>query len=301
MADHEVGENDDAADTSEPFAVCTSRTHGHDSGSQRPLLRWAGGKRWLLPTVSALIGSTEIHNYHEPFVGGAAVFFGLNLGSKAYLSDLNVRLIDTYKQVRDDPEGVWRYLRRYRNTEDCYYSARAANPTSPLSRAARFIFLNHASFNGIYRVNLAGKYNVPYGYRKFYNPPRLDDLRRASANLRSAILSSGDFSIALESAGPGDLVFLDPPYTVAHNNNGFVKYNDKLFLFADQLRLSKMIDEIRIRGAYYILTNAAHQSIAELFEKGDRRIETSRKNAVGGAAASRGTATEYLFTNLRCQ
>ena len=103
---------------------------------------------------------------------------------------------------------------------------------------------------------------------------------------------------ALHNVGEGDLVFLDPPYTVAHNNNGFVKYNDRLFLFADQQRLSGMIDELRIAGRTTSMTNAAHASIAELFEKGDRRVETSRKNNVGGNSAARGRATEYLFTNL---
>jgi DNA adenine methylase len=264
----------------------------------RPLLRWAGGKRWLLPVVIDLIGDTEIQNYHEPFAGGAAIFFGLSLDGKAYLSDLNTALVDTYRQVCDDPDEVWRFLRKYSNTEDNYYTARECRPRLPASQAARFLFLNHTSFNGIYRVNLAGKYNVPYGYRDSYNPPQLDDLRAASGRLESATLTGGDFAGALGNVGPGDLVFLDPPYTVTHNHNGFVKYNDKLFLFADQRRLSTTIDEIRGLGAYYILTNAAHQSIAELFEKGDRRIETSRKNAVGGLAADRGWATEYLFTNL---
>jgi DNA adenine methylase len=281
-----------------PSAGYSTSKAREEAGPLRPLLRWAGGKRWLLPSMSALIATTEVHNYHEPFVGGAAVFFGLSIGTKAYLSDLNIDLIDTYKQVRDEPEEVWRFLRRYKNTENIYYAVRSAKPRSDVSRAARFIFLNHASFNGIYRVNLAGQYNVPYGHRKSYNPPRLEDLQNASVRLRSAVLAVGDFSSAGENIGPGDLVFLDPPYTVAHNNNGFVRYNDKLFSFEDQHRLSKMIDMIRALGAYYILTNAAHQSIAELFEKGDRRIETLRKNAVGGAAAARGTATEYLFTNL---
>ncbi len=264
----------------------------------RPLLRWAGGKRWLVPLVADLIGDTEIQNYHEPFAGGAAVFFGLSLSGKAYLSDLNTALIDTYRQVRDNPEDVWRFLQKYKNTEDHYYAARSGRPRLPASQAARFLFLNHTSFNGIYRVNLAGKYNVPYGYRDSYNPPLLDDLQGASNRLEPAMLTGGDFAAALEDVGPGDLVFLDPPYTVAHNHNGFVKYNDKLFLFGDQRRLSAAIDKVRDRGAYYILTNAAHHSIAELFEKGDRRIETSRKNAVGGLAAGRGMATEYLFTNL---
>ena len=295
---YRFGANRDMAEIQGMIAEHSSSTAEEEVSPLRPLLRWAGGKRWLLPSVSDLIAVAEIHNYHEPFVGGAAVFFGLGIGAKAYLSDLNTELIDTYKQVRDDPERVWYFLRRYRNTERCYYAARSARPRSDASRAARFIFLNHASFNGIYRVNLAGRYNVPYGHRASYNLPRLDDLQHAGVRLRSAVLAGGDFASALENIGPGDLVFLDPPYTVAHNNNGFVRYNDKLFSFADQRRLSSMVDTIRVRGAYYILTNAAHHSIAELFEKGDRRFETHRKNAVGGATAARGTATEYLFTNL---
>lgn len=265
----------------------------------RPLLRWAGGKRWLIPTVRGLIGDTKIENYHEPFAGGAAVFFGLRLAHKAYLADLNADLIATYRAVGEYPDEVWRFLHRYRNTESDYYAARDSRPRLAASRAARFIFLNHASFNGIYRVNLAGEYNVPFGRRDWYNPPGFLDLRDASCRLGIASLSDGDFANSLENIGPSDLVFLDPPYTVAHNNNGFVKYNDRLFSFSDQRRLSDLIGEIRERGAFYILTNAAHHSIASLFEKGDLQIVTSRRNSVGGAEASRGSATEYLFTNLR--
>jgi DNA adenine methylase len=269
-----------------------------DAVTVRPLLRWAGGKRWLVSTVAELISDIEIQNYHEPFAGGASVFFGLSINTKAYLSDLNTALIETYRQVREDPDEVWRFLRTYQNTKESYYAARSAKPRLPASKAAQFIFLNHTSFNGIYRVNLEGKYNVPYGYRDSYNIPSLEDLRTASTRLETATLIDGDFETAIENVGPGDLVFLDPPYTVAHNLNGFVKYNDKLFLFADQRRLSTMIDKIREREAYYILTNAAHRSIAKLFEKGDRRIETRRKNAVGGNKAGRVWASEYLFTNL---
>lgn len=271
---------------------------GSKAAAVRPLLRWAGGKRWLVPTISELIGDTKIKNYHEPFAGGAAVFFGLSINKQAYLSDLNASLIDTYEQVRDDPEGVWRFLRAYRNTADAYYFARQGRPRLAASRAARFIYLNHTSFNGIYRVNLAGRYNVPFGYRESYNIPLLADLLAASERLHAATLTHGDFEAALRNVGPSDLVFLDPPYTVAHNFNGFVKYNDTLFRFRDQRRLSSMVDHIRELGAYYILTNAAHISIAELFERGERRIETSRRNSVGGRAAARGRATEYLFTNL---
>lgn len=268
------------------------------STSLPPVLRWAGGKRWIVPLVADLIGDTEVQNYHEPFLGGAAVFFGLGLNGKAYLSDLNAELIETYTTIRDHPDQVWRFLKKYRNTKEDYYSARSSAPRKAGSRAARFIYLNHTSFNGIYRVNLAGAYNVPYGYRKWYNVPCYDDLLASSSRLRTAVLTSCDFAEAVEKVGPGDLVFLDPPYTVSHNNNGFVKYNNRLFSFSDQQRLSKAIDRIKELYGYYVLTNAAHESIAKLFGKGDRLIETQRKNAVGGRTAARGMATEFLFTNL---
>ncbi|TFD36411.1 Dam family site-specific DNA-(adenine-N6)-methyltransferase [Cryobacterium sp. TMT1-62] len=263
-----------------------------------PFLRWAGGKRWLVSYVEELTSEVQIRNYHEPFAGGAAVFFGTDFGSRSYLSDLNADLIETYSAVQEAPDDVWQRLRRYRNTEEDYYAARAARPRTPANRAARFIFLNHTSFNGLYRVNLRGEYNVPFGYKPSDNRPGLEQLKAASTRLKSAKLMVGDFAAALREVGEGDLVFLDPPYTVAHNSNGFVKYNDRLFLFADQQRLSAVIDQVRERGAFYIMTNAAHASIAELFEKGDRRVETSRKNNVGGRLAARGRATEYLFTNL---
>ncbi|MEH0109015.1 Dam family site-specific DNA-(adenine-N6)-methyltransferase [Tersicoccus sp. MR15.9] len=263
-----------------------------------PFLRWAGGKRWLVSYLAELTAPVKIGNYHEPFAGGAAVFFGIDFGSQSYLSDLNADLIETYAAVHDSPDKVWERLRQYRNTEKDYYAARAAKPRTPVNRAARFIFLNHTSFNGLYRVNLRGEYNVPFGYKTSDNRPGLAQLRSASVRLNSATLAVGDFVNALRNIREGDLVFLDPPYTVAHNNNGFVKYNDQLFLFSDQQRLSGMIDQLRDRGAYYVMTNAAHASISELFDKGDRRVETSRKNNVGGRAAARGRATEYLFTNL---
>lgn len=263
-----------------------------------PLLRWAGGKRWLVPLVAGLLAPVEITTYHEPFAGGAAMFFGLPLDGKAHLRDLNAELIETYLQIRDEPYEVWRFLRAYKNRERDYYTARDRTPRLAASRAARFIFLNHASFNGIYRVNLAGRYNVPYGHRTSFNPPDLIDLVNASERLQSASLAAGDFTEALEDIDSGDFVFLDPPYTTAHNYNGFVKYNDRLFSFADQRRLCAMLDSIQERGAYYVLTNAAHESIARLFDKGDRRIETSRKNVVGGSSAVRGPVAEYLFTNL---
>jgi len=116
--------------------------------------------------------------------------------------------------------------------------------------------------------------------------------------LKAATLRRGDFANCIDTVETNDLVFLDPPYTVAHNHNGFIKYNQRLFSFDDQKRLSRLIGRVKKQGAYYILANAAHDSIKELFEKGDRRLETTRRNSIGGVNAARGSATEYLFTNL---
>ena len=147
-----------------------------------PFLRWAGGKRWLVSYIAELTAPVRVRNYHEPFAGGAAVFFGTDFGGRSYLSDLNADLIETYAAVQDSPEDVWERLRQYRNTEEDYYAARAAKPRTPTNRAARFIFLNHTSFNGLFRVNLRGEYNVPFGYKR----PTIDRTWSSSGRLAPA-------------------------------------------------------------------------------------------------------------------
>lgn len=263
-----------------------------------PPLRWAGGKRWLLPLLRDLIEGVEVRRYHEPFLGGAAVFLGLRAFDSALLTDTNAELISAFDAIKESPDAVAEAAAAFPNDEETYYRVRSSTPQTSVDQAARFLYLNHTSFNGIYRVNLAGVYNVPFGRRKWGKVPSVDHLRQVSERLSRATLRVADFAECLQSVGPGDLVFLDPPYTVAHNNNGFVKYNQHLFSFEDQVRLSKVIDGVKSVGAHYILTNAAHPSIAELFDKGDHRRETNRRNTIGGFNASRGAATEYLFTNL---
>lgn len=268
------------------------------TGRIPPFLRWAGGKRWLVPQILSLLKGIDVKRYHEPFVGGGSVFFSLPRVSEAVLSDLNTDLIEVYREVRDHPLDVYDRLRGYENTKEYYYAARAATPINSLDRAARFIYLNHTSYNGIFRVNLKGEYNVPFGNRKAVNIPDLTALRAASGRLKCAQLNAADFERALSDVREGDLVFLDPPYTVAHNNNGFVKYNQHLFSFEDQRRLADAIHSLVEVGAKYILTNAAHHSIEELFSPHGRRLTVSRRNVIGGKAAARGRADEYLFTNI---
>lgn len=261
-------------------------------------LRWAGGKRWLISRLRDLVSHADIGNYHEPFLGGGSVFLGLPEFSWAYLSDSNAELMETFATIRDHPKRVADGASSYANNDSTYYRVRSSVPSGRIARAARFLYLNHTSFNGIYRVNLAGQYNVPFGGGRTTQIPTTEKLREVSARLSRASLRTRDFEDCLEQVCAGDLVFLDPPYTVAHNNNGFIKYNQRLFSFEDQGRLSDLVDQIKLRDAYYILANAAHDSITALFDKGDTLIETSRRNSVGGANARRGGATEYLFTNL---
>lgn len=264
--------------------------------SAKPFLRWAGGKTWLIKYLSNFMPKDGFNNYHEPFLGGASIFFHLK-PTEAFLSDLNKDLIETYEQVKNNVEEVILELEKFTNTEECYYRVRQDNYLQEAKRAAKFIFLNQTSFNGIYRVNLQGDYNVPFGYRNtvFCNTP---NLRAASRALANAQLSCSDFSQSLKNIQRNDLVFLDPPYTVTHNNNGFIKYNKKLFDLDSQLSLSAFIDEIKNKGAYYILTNAAHEQVEKIFTKdNDKIVELTRASLIGGKNAKRGNYGELIITN----
>jgi DNA adenine methylase len=264
-----------------------------------PFLRWAGGKTWLIKHLNTIISDQHFNNYFEPFLGGGVVFFALAPQNDSFLSDLNQELIDTYIAIKQYPQSVIAILEKYENSEVFYYHIRSHHPQTPSEAAARFIYLNQTSFNGLYRVNKKGEYNVPYGYRNKEFLER-DKLFQVSRCLQNTTLVSGDFDACRAQIHEGDLVFLDPPYTVSHNNNGFIKYNQNLFSLEDQRRLSRFIDYIKEQGAYYILTNAAHQTINDIFTKeNDIRYEFTRASLIGGTNAVRGQISEYIFTNIR--
>lgn len=250
----------------------------------------------MIKHIQDYIPSSGFRNYHEPFLGGGSIFFHLG-PRRAFLSDLNGELILTYKAIRDNVELVIDQLRRYENSQEFYYEIRNARFDNDYERASQFIYLNQTSFNGIYRVNLKGEYNVPYGYRTkdFFEP---DCLREASARLKSASVFDSDFSGIIENVKKRDLVFLDPPYTVTHNHNGFIKYNKKLFSLEDQIKLAELIDKIRSKGAYYILTNAAHAKVKEIFDRSERVQALERASLIGGKEAKRGKFKEYVFSNV---
>ena len=171
-------------------------------------------------------------------------------------------------------------------------------PQGAYQRAARFIYLNTYSFNGIYRVNRQGKYNVPYGKRGNYTI-NYERLLEASKKLKNVNIKCQDFDKSKSSIHQGDLVFLDPPYTVSKKANSmFISYNSKLFSLDDQYRLAKLVDYIITQKAYYILTNAAHEKILEIFQDKGRVILRERSSVIGGKEAYRGKVQEYIFTNI---
>lgn len=262
-----------------------------------PFIRWAGGKTWLVQHLESIIGNIEMRHYHEPFLGGGAIYFNTKHTFRSYLSDVNEELINAYICVRDNAEDVIEIVQGYQNTAEEYYHIRGKNLIDEIERAARFIFLNQTSYNGLYRVNQLGQYNVPFGYRQHWQFDA-NKIRSASQRLKNTNIRVCDFEENKYKIKSHDLVFLDPPYTVSHNNNGFIKYNQNLFSLEDQYRLSKFIDYIKRKDAYYILTNAAHQTVADIFEKGDRRLELQRASLIGGKQARRETVTEYIFTNI---
>lgn len=263
----------------------------------KPFLRWVGGKNWLIKHLDNFLPKHGFNNYHEPFLGGGSVYLSLKPSKGAFLSDLNKELIDAYKSLQNDPEGIIKELKSYKKSAEFYYKIREQEFQDPIKKAARFIFLNQTSYNGIYRVNLQGKYNVPFAQRSkdFLNA---DNLKMVSRSLRNATLYHGDFEISKDNIKKGDFVFLDPPYTVSHNKNGFIKYNQKLFSLEDQRRLSLLIDYIKNIEAFYVLTNAAHETIEEIFDKGDLMFKLNRASLIGGINAKRGQTTEYVFTNV---
>ncbi len=262
-------------------------------------IRWAGGKSWLVPYVKKLTEGLDYNNYFEPFMGGASIFFSLDNPHQSYLSDVNNELVNTFCSVRDKPETVISYLKHFKSDEESYYIIRNTTYKSPYKSAARFLYLNANSFNGIYRVNRQGQYNVPYGKQeRTVNYERLKEL---SVKLQNVNIQCQDFYDIRDNIQTRDLIFLDPPYTVSNNNNDFfIQYNQKLFSLDDQRRLADLIEYIVNQNAWFILTNAHNQTIFDIFGgiANTRTIERERQSLIGGRDAFRGNVKEYIFTNI---
>ena len=206
--------------------------------------------------------------YFEPFLGGAAVFFNLH-PERALLSDINEDLISTYRVVAQRPHELISRIKALSVSRTEYDRIRRSQPHSALSKAVRFLYLNRTAFGGLYRLNAHGSFNVPFG-----GGDRRPDIlwnqhliERASDCLYDADLIASDFGSIMPLAQAGDIVYCDPTYTVSHNNNSFIRYNEKNFSWSDQERLMVAAEDAVARGATVILSNADHPSVRTLYQK----------------------------------
>ncbi len=232
----------------------------------KPILKWAGGKTQLLGELLPKVPKSY-SRYIEPFFGGGAMFFALQ-PENAIIADSNPEIINMYREVADHVEDVIKCLKQYENTSDMFYAVRGQDWTklSKTEAAARTIYLNKTCFNGLYRVNKQGQFNVPYG--KYKNPRICDEegLRAASKALGKADILCGDYLLVLEHyAQPGDFVFLDPPYLPISEYADFKRYTKEQFYEEDHVELAKMIMTLHERGCYIILTNSNHPLVHELY------------------------------------
>lgn len=265
------------------------------SALPRPFLRWAGSKQRLLPQIVPRLPH-NFGTYYEPFLGAGSLFFLLK-PDEAVIGDRNSRLIETYESIRDAPSTVQEYLQHLDPLDkEQYYEVRRTTCRGRHQRAAQFIYLNRSCWNGLYRVNSSGKFNVPYGSPRSANLVDWDVLRSCSEALNKpgVQIVSCDFAKALQSAQAGDLVFLDPPYVTGHDNNGFIDYNEELFGWHDQVRLASLSAELQASGVNVLITNAHHTPVIDLYPRFNVDV-LSRHSTLAGAVARRRRVQEVLL------
>ena len=257
----------------------------------KPFLKWAGGKRALLKDLK-MYAPKKYNTYYEPFCGGAALFFSLQPDS-AVLADKNKELINCYKQIKKVPLDVIEILKTMKYEKKMYYEIRAEIPKESIRRAARLIYLNRCCWNGLWRVNSKGEFNVPFG--KYENPTICDKdvLINASNVLKRTRILTGDFALKVKDAKSGDFVYFDPPYTVKQNN-GFLMYNERIFSWKDQNKLALCAKKLVDKGVYVMISNANHDDIKDLYP-GFSIHDVSRTSTISGKGKGRGKVIELII------
>jgi DNA adenine methylase len=268
--------------------------------SARPFLKWAGGKTQLLPKLLSRVPS-NYNRYFEPFLGGGALFFTLQ-PKDAYLSDINEDLVNAYTVIRDDVGPLLQALRIHRYEKDYFYQVRSWDRSadygklSPSERAARLIFLNKTCFNGLYRLNSKGFFNVPFGD---YKNPRIvneKNLLACSEILKCAHISKSSFIGIENQVQTGDFVYLDPPYVPLSTTSSFTGYSKEGFSHADQITLRDLCLRLHEKGVLFMLSNSATPVVLELYK--NFNCETvSATRAINSKGKSRGQIEEVLVTN----
>lgn len=263
-----------------------------------PFIKWPGGKRWLFKRYKNLFPA-KFNRLIDPFVGGAASFFYLN-PAKAILSDINADLINTYCVMKHHSHELSECMKNHQNNhnESYYYQIRNSEKSlNEIEQAARFLYLNRMCFNGMYRVNQKGKFNVPIGTKKSC----INDIKafeKYAELLERAEFRVCDFYESITLARGGDLIFADPPYAFTKEENGFTLYNDTWFSWDDQIRLCEALSAAREREADIFAMNAYNKEIIEMYkEKGFHIISISRFSSIAGNPQKRQEQMEILISS----
>lgn len=265
----------------------------------KPFVKWAGGKRQILDEIRRHMPKSY-GRYHEPFVGGGAVFFGLHApGRPAFLMDSNERLIRAYRGIQQDVESVIRLLGEYRaeHSKSFFLQVRGRKDVdsgTAAEVAAWLIYLNRTGYNGLYRVNSRNVFNVPFGSYVRPNICDADNLRACSRALRAAELEPGDFAAVLERARKGDFVYFDPPYVPLTATSKFTDYTSDGFGEAEQLRLRDVALELKQRGVFVLLSNSSAPLVQSLYRDFEK-IRVRARRSVNSDPAGRGEIQELLL------
>ena len=278
----------------------------------QPFVKWAGGKRSILPEILKRFPK-EYGTYFEPFVGAGAVLFSQDPKRSKVVGDYNSELISVYKSLRDNVDEVIRELKKFKNTKKDFLEIRAWDRSpqfprrTPASRAARFIYLNKCGFNGLYRVNRQGLFNVPYGSNFGIDFVNEDNLRSVSQFLNERVtgkrtlnLVTGDYRKTLSTAAAGDLVYCDPPYDPISTTSNFTSYSDVGFSRSNQLELRDEVLRLTSKGVYVLLSNSSTEFIQDIY--GDSSVFKLEKiqvrRAISASSDGRGSVQEVLITNF---
>lgn len=271
----------------------------------RPVVKWVGGKRQLIPEIEKYIPE-KISTYYEPFLGGGAVFFYLQ-ENKAVVNDVNQELINLYEVIRDDASGLIEDLKNHKNSSEYFYRIRSLDrdkekydKLSKVERASRIHYLNKTCFNGLFRVNQQGEFNTPFG--RYKNPDFINEanIKAVSRYLNKANIrfKCGDFEEAVKGIRKGAFVYFDPPYDPISESSNFTGYDKGGFNRKEQIRLKKLCDNLDDRGVNFLLSNSSTDFILELYKDRDYKIEiVEARRAVNSKGNKRGKVDEILVRN----
>lgn len=267
-----------------------------DQADLAPCLRWAGSKRRFIDRILAL-APHSFETYYEPMLGSASVFLGLSPG-QAVLADSNAELVNFYSVLKAKPDDLISRLAKMSASEADYYRIRRAEPVDQLDKAVRFIYLNRLCWNGLYRVNSEGEFNVPFGKRTPEVLWDFENMRMIAERLGSARLLCGDFAASLQDANGADFVFLDPPYPRGSSNGlGFDRYTSTGFSVNDHQRLALFAEELDRRGALVMVCETGDPKILDLFPSHFRSHTYSSKSLIAASSDARRDIEEAILTN----